>query len=63
MQNKKMNNIEAGWSRLTPEEKRIELFNRQKTTLLTLLERRAITQEQYDKSYRVLVEQMGFDIS
>lgn len=63
MQNKKMNNIEADWSRLTPEEKRIELFNRQKTTLLTLLERRAITQEQYDKSYRVLVEQMGFDIS
>lgn len=55
--------IVADWSSLTPEEKRRELFKRQKATLLTLLERKAITQEQYEKSYRVLAEQMGFDVS
>lgn len=61
--NEKTNKKEADWSSLTPEEKRRELFNRQKATLMTLLERKAITREQYEKSYRVLAEQMGFDIS
>jgi hypothetical protein len=61
--NEKTNKREADWSSLTPEEKRRELFNRQKATLITLLERKAITREQYEKSYRILAEQMGFDVS
>lgn len=47
------------WSNLTPEEKKKELFLRQKNTLDLFLERHAITQSQYDKSLGDLRDKMG----
>lgn len=44
---------------LSPEEKKKDLFLRQKKTLDTFLERKAITKAQYDKSFGDLVEKMG----
>ena len=52
---------EAEWSRLTPEEKKRELFLRQKRTLDLFLERNAISQNQYDKSLGDLREKMRMD--
>ena len=42
-----------------PEEKKKQLFLRQKETLDTFLERGAITQAQYDKSLGDLIRLMG----
>ena len=53
-----MENIE--WSSLTPEEKKYQLFLNQKKTLDLFLERKAISQAQYDKSLGDLREKMGF---
>ena len=47
------------YSSLTPEEKRIDLFLRQKRTLDLFLERNAISRAQYDKSLGDLIEKMG----
>ena len=47
------------WEKLTPEEKKIQLFLDQKQTLDLFLERRAISQAQYDKSLGDLIEKMG----
>ena len=47
------------WQSLTPEEKRKELYKKQKATLDMFLERGAITQAQYDKSLGDLIEKMG----
>ena len=47
------------WEKLTPEEKKKQLFLDQKQTLDLFLERRAITQVQYDKSLGDLIEKMG----
>lgn len=44
---------------MSPEEKKIDLFLRQKETLELFLERNAITKAQFDKSYGDLVEKMG----
>ncbi len=44
---------------LTPEEKKIDLFLRQKRTLDLFLERNAISRAQYDKSLGDLIEKMG----
>ena len=44
---------------LTPEEKKIDLFLRQKKTLELFLKRNAISREQYDKSLGDLTEKMG----
>ena len=44
---------------LTPEEKKIDLFLRQKKTLELFLIRNAISREQYDKSLGDLTEKMG----
>ena len=41
------------------QEKRKALFLRQKQTLDLFLERKAISQEQYHKSLKTLIEQMG----
>ena len=49
------------WERLTPEEKRHQLFLKQKQTLLDFLERNAISQEQFDKSFGDLMQKMGYD--
>lgn len=47
------------WSELSPEEKKKELYLRQKRILDDFLERGAITQAQYDKSFGDLTEKMG----
>ena len=46
----------------TPEQKKRDLYNRQVELLKTFLERNAISQEQYDKSYHDLTEKMGYDL-
>ena len=47
------------YSSLTPEEKKLDLFLRQKRTLDLFLERGAISKAQYDKSLGDLVETIG----
>ena len=47
------------WEKLSPEEKRIQLYFNQKQTLDAFLERGAITKKQYDKSLGDLTEKMG----
>lgn len=47
------------WERMSPEEKKRELFLRQKHTLDLFLERNAISKEQYDKSLGDLKSKMG----
>ena len=47
------------WEKLTPEEKKKQLFLDQKRTLDLFFERRAISQAQYDKSLGDLIEKMG----
>ena len=39
------------WNQMTPEEKKHQLFLNQKKTLDLFLEKGAITQAQYDKSF------------
>ncbi|MBQ6264568.1 MAG: hypothetical protein IJK60_03880 [Clostridia bacterium] len=51
--------MENDYSDLTPEEKKIDLYLRQKRTLDLFLERHAISQAQYDKSLGDLTEKMG----
>ena len=50
---------EICWGNLSPEEKKKQLFLQQKHTLDLFLERRAITQAQYDKSLGDLREKMN----
>lgn len=50
---------EVLWEHLTPDEKKKELFLRQKHTLDLFLERNAISQKQYNKSLSDLREKMG----
>ena len=47
------------WEKLSPEEKRIQLYFNQKQTLDAFLERGAITKNQYDKSLGDLTVKMG----
>ena len=51
-------NSSTAWSVLTYEEKNRLLFQQQKKTLDMFLERRAISQEQHDKSLHDLTEKM-----
>ena len=53
-----MNN-EKTWELLSPEEKKQELFFRQKELLDTLLSTGAISQAQHDKSLNCLIEKWG----
>ena len=53
---------QAVWEKLTPEEKKKQFFLNQKKTLDLFLERRAISQAQYDKSLGDLKEKMGINI-
>lgn len=50
------------WAELTPDEKKVQLFLNQKKTLDLFLERKAISQAQYDKSIGDLRKKMGFNI-
>lgn len=54
-----MNELNHEWENLTPEEKKKQLFLKQKKTLETFLERNAISRAQYDKSLGDLIEKMG----
>ena len=47
------------WETLTPEEKRHELYRKQKDLLDEFLARGAITQAQHDKSLHDLTVKMG----
>lgn len=47
------------WENLTPEEKKKQLFLKQKNTLDLFLERNAISKAQYDKSLGDLIVKMG----
>ena len=51
------------YSEMSPEEKKIDLFLRQKRTLDLFLERNAISKAQYDKSIGDLIEKMQIDKS
>ena len=44
---------------LSPEEKKKQLFLKQKALLDAFLERNAISKQEYDKSLRVMKEKMG----
>ena len=52
--------IHKEWADLSPEEKKLQLFLNQKQTLDLFLERKAISQAQYNKSLCDLREKMGF---
>ena len=54
-----MNESQTSWESMTPEEKKRELFLKQKKTLDLFLERNAISKAQYDKSLGDLHEKMG----
>ena len=47
------------WEEMTPEEKKKQLFIKQKNTLDSFLARNAISQAQYDKSLGDLTDKMG----
>ena len=50
----------TAWERMTSEEKRRELYDRQVAMLATFLEHGAITQTQHDKSLHDLTVKMGY---
>lgn len=52
-------NDENRWEALSPDEKKKELFLRQKHTLDLFLEKHAISKAQYDKSVGDLITLMG----
>ena len=49
------------WATLSPAEKKLELFRRQKELLDTFLATGAISQSQDDKSLNCLIEKMGIE--
>ena len=49
------------WATLSPAEKKLELFSRQKDLLDTFLATGAISQSQHDKSLSCLIEKMNID--
>lgn len=50
------------WEKLSPEEKKKQLFLKQKKLLDTFLERNAISKAQYDKSLGDLRYKMKIDV-
>lgn len=52
-------NDTTDWLSLSPEEKKRQLYFKQKNMLEMFLAHGAITQEQYDKSLHDLTEKMG----
>ena len=48
------------WEKLTPEEKKRKLYERQVATLDTFLEHGAISKDQHDKSLHDLTVKMGY---
>lgn len=54
-----MNTESVDWALLSPNEKKKQLFLKQKKLLDTFLEKHAISQAQYDKSLGDLRDKMG----
>ena len=52
---------EISWETLSPEEKRIRLYLKQKALLEQFLQTGAISKAQYDKSLGDLTEKMGME--
>lgn len=50
---------QSEWEKLSPEQKKKQLYLNQKKLLDTFLEHHAISKEQYDKSLGDLIEKMG----
>ena len=50
------------WEHLSSKEKKRQLFLRQKEILQDFHDRRAIFQEQFDKSFGDMMSKMGFDM-
>ena len=60
MQNTAVKYIHShSWATLSPEEKKLALFRRQRDLLATFLANGAISQAQHDKSLTCLIEKMG----
>ena len=55
------NSNSDNWQFLSPAEKKLELFRRQKDLLDTFLSTGAISQSQHDASLNCLIEKMGID--
>ena len=55
------NTPDTQWETLPREDKKKQLFLNQKQTLELFLERGAISQAQFDKSYNDLKTKMGMD--
>ena len=49
------------WEKLSPEDKKKQLYLNQKQTLEAFLERGAISKSQFDKSLGDLTEKMGIN--
>ncbi len=52
---------QAEWEQLTPSQKKVELYHRQKELLDTFLSHHTISRAQYDKSLGDLMEKMGME--
>ena len=52
---------QTDWEKLSPEEKRVQLYLKQKKLLEDFLERGAISKAQYEKSLGDLTEKMGME--
>ena len=50
---------QADWEQLTPSQKKIELYRKQKDLLDTFLAHHAISRAKYEKSLGDLTEKMG----
>ena len=57
-----MNDASTPWENLTPEEKKKQLFLKQKNTLDLFLERNAISKAQHEKCLGDLMEKMGMQV-
>ena len=53
--------IEIDWERFSPEEKRVQLYLKQKKLLDDFLDRGAISRAQYEKSLGDLTIKMGME--
>ena len=51
------------YSEMSPEDKKLDLFLRQKRTMDLFLERNAISKSQYDKSLGDLIKKLQIDKS
>ena len=49
------------WEKLSLEEKKRQLFLKQKRVLQDFLERHAISQAQFDKSFSDMMQKIGYD--